>query len=242
MTARLFAQVDEVSGGRVIAGVGAGWTRAEFEMFGLDFPEIGERLAIMDEAMTVMRGLWTGEPLTHTGKYFRTESAVLKPLPTQKPGPPIMLGGSGNGILRRAGRWADILHMAPAIGREGTTTIPTVAAFTDETIAGKLALVRAEAEKAGRPRDAVRYATTIYNYAPTTSPAQTREVAEHVGGIFQLSPDAFLRHPVVLAGTPDEMVAEIRRRIDAHGLSMMGVNFSNADQLRAFADDVIAKL
>ncbi len=242
MTARLFAQIDEASGGRVIAGVGAGWTRAEFEMFGLAFPPIGERLRIMDEAVAVMRGLWTGEPLTFEGEYFTVKNGVSRPLPAQKPGPPIMLGGSGKGILRRAGRWADIVHMAPAIGGEGTTTIPAVAAFTDDTIDEKLALVREEAVRAGRDPDAIRYATTIYNYSPTPTPKQTREVAEQVGAVFGLSPETFLRHPVVLAGTPQEMRDEIARRVEAHGLSMMAVNFSSHDQIREFGEQVIARM
>ena len=58
MHARLFAQIDEASGGRVIAGIGAGWTRAEFEMMGMPFPAASERLRILDEAVAVMRGLW----------------------------------------------------------------------------------------------------------------------------------------------------------------------------------------
>lgn len=242
MTARSFAQVDEASGGRVIAGVGAGWTRAEFEMFGLPFPDVSERLVIMDEAVQLMRALWGEHPVTFEGKYFRTNEAILLPRPVQKPGPPLMLGGSGNGILRRAGRWADILHMAPAIGREGTTTLPTVAAFTDESVTEKLALVREEAVRAGRTPDAVRYATTIYNYSPTTSPQQTREVATGIGAVFGLSPDAFLRHPVVLAGTPEEMIEEINRRVDRHGLSMMALNFTSHEQIRHFGENVLRKV
>src|SRR5215470_6411922 len=71
MHARLFAQIDEASGGRVIAGVGAGWTRAEFAMMGIDFPDVSERLRIFDEAVAVMRGLWGEEPFTFEGKYYR---------------------------------------------------------------------------------------------------------------------------------------------------------------------------
>ena len=242
MTARLFAQVDEASEGRVIAGVGAGWTRAEFEMFGLPFPDVSERLAMMDEAVELMRALWGERPVTFEGKYFRTKNAVMLPRPVQKPGPPIMLGGSGKGILRRAGRWADILHMAPAIGREGTTTLSTVAAFTDESVTEKLALVREECVRAGRTPDAVRYATTIYNYSPTNSPQETKEVAAGIGGVFGLSPDAFLRHPVVLAGTPEEMAEEINRRVERHGLAMMGLNFASHEQIRHFGENVLQKV
>ena len=62
-----------------------------------------------------------------------------------------MLGGSGNGILRRAGEWADIVHMVPTIGAAGTTTLEELQQFTDTTLPAKLARVRAAAAKAGRP-------------------------------------------------------------------------------------------
>src|SRR5262245_26464961 len=68
LLARQFAQIDEASGGRLVAGVGAGWTRAEFVMMGIDFPPVSERLAILDEAVLVMRGLWGEEPFSFAGK------------------------------------------------------------------------------------------------------------------------------------------------------------------------------
>ncbi|HET9063867.1 MAG TPA: TIGR03619 family F420-dependent LLM class oxidoreductase [Candidatus Binatia bacterium] len=242
MTARLFAEIDEASDGRVVAGVGAGWTRAEFDMLGLEFPPVSERLRIMDEAVEVMRGLWRNERYSFDGEYFRLADAMIRPRPVQQPGPPLLLGGSGNGILRRAGRWADMIHMTPAIGAEGTTTLPTVAAFTDATIAEKLALVREEAVRAGRAPDAVRYGTTIYSYAPTDSAAATKSLAEQMAPLFQVSPADFLRHPVSLVGTPEEMVDEIHRRVATHGLAEMTINFASPEQLRAFGERVLPRV
>ena len=173
MHARLFAQVDEASGGRVIAGVGAGWTRAEFEMMGLEFPDVSERLRIMDEAVEVMRGLWREERFTFAGRYFKLTDAVCLPKPVQRPGPPLMLGGSGNGILRRAGTSADIVHMVPVLGAAGTTTWDEIRKFDDDGLADKLARVRAAEAKAGRTPGTVRFASTVFTYAPTPSPAKT---------------------------------------------------------------------
>lgn len=242
MTARLFAEIDEASGGRVVAGVGAGWTRAEFEMFGLDFPPVSERLRIMDEAVALMRGLWEHERFSFEGDYFRVVDAMIRPRPVQQPGPPLLLGGSGKGILRRAGRWADVVHLTPSIGKEGTTTLTTVAAFTDATVAEKLETVREEAVKAGRSPDAVRYGTTIYSYTPTSSTAETRSLCEQMGPLFQVSPADYLRHPVALTGTPEEMVDEIQRRVATHGLHEMTLNFPELEQLRAFGEKVLPKL
>jgi len=239
MTARLFAQVDEASGGRVIAGVGAGWTRAEFAMMGLEFPSVSERLQMMDEAVAVMRGLWGEAPFTYAGRYYRVTEAVCRPRPVQQPGPPIMLGGSGNGILRRAGAWADIIHMVPQIGSAGTTTLEEIQRFNDVALPAKLARVRGAAAAAGRPSGAVRFASTIFNYSMTASARETERLAERMAGFFGLTPQAFRGHPVGLVGTPDEMIAELRRREREHGLALLAINFSSPDQIRAFGEQVL---
>lgn len=242
MHARLFAQIDEASGGRLIAGVGAGWTRAEFAMMGIDFPDISERLKIMDEGVAVMRGLWGEAPFNFAGKYFRITGGVCLPKPVQKPGPPLMLGGSGNGILRRAGEWADIIHMVPVIGAAGTTTLEEISKFSDASLAEKLARVRAAETKAGRPKGCVRFASTIFNYTMTDSPKRTAQMAERLGGLFGMSANDLLKHPIALIGTAEEMIAELHRREATHGLSMLALNFGSPDQVREFGEKVIAKM
>jgi alkanesulfonate monooxygenase SsuD/methylene tetrahydromethanopterin reductase-like flavin-dependent oxidoreductase (luciferase family) len=239
MHARLFAQVDEASGGRVIAGVGAGWTRAEFAMMGLPFPDVSERLRIMDEAVTVMRGLWRDEPFSFAGTHFQLSDAVCRPRPVQQPGPPIMLGGSGNGVLRRAGTWADIIHMVPVLGPAGTTTFDEIRRFDDDGLPEKLGRVRAAEARAGRPAGSVRFASTVFSYSPTESASATTAIAERLGAVFGLAPDALRRHPIALVGTPDEMIAELRRRERVHGLSLLAFNFSSPQQLRDFGERVL---
>ncbi len=241
MLARLFAHVDEVSEGRVIAGVGAGWTKAEFDMLGIDFPHISERLRMMDEAVTVMRGLWEEGPFSFSGEHFTLTDAEICPRPVQKGGPPIMLGGSGKGILRRAGRWADIVHMVPETGGPGTTTMEKVAEFTDAAVAEKLALVRQSAEEAGRPPGAVAYATTIFSYNPASSTKEALETAAAMGAMFNVPVAEILKYPCALVGTPDEMEAELRRREQEHGLSLVAVGAGGPDGIRHFADNVIAR-
>jgi alkanesulfonate monooxygenase SsuD/methylene tetrahydromethanopterin reductase-like flavin-dependent oxidoreductase (luciferase family) len=239
MTARLFAQIDEASGGRVIAGVGAGWTRAEFAMMGLEFPAVSERLQMMDEAVAVMRGLWGEAPFTYAGRYYRVTEGVCRPRPVQQPGPEIMLGGSGNGILRRAGEWADIIHMVPQIGTAGTTTLAELQRFSDGALPAKLARVRGAAAAAGRPPGAVRFASTIFNYSMTASPRETQALAERMAGLFGLTPEGFRSHPIGLVGTADEMIAELGRREREHGLALLAINFSSPQQIRDFGEQVL---
>ena len=239
MHARLFAQIDEASGGRVIAGVGAGWTRAEFEMMGIPFPGPSERLKMMDEAVAIMRGLWSEESFSYAGEYYKVQDACCLPKPSQKPGPPIMLGGSGNGILRRAGEWADIIHMVPVIGTAGTTTLEEIQKFSDASLHKKLERVANAAEKAGRPRDSVSFASTIFRYQMTETPKQTQESAEEMGQLFGVSASELLKHPVSLIGTAEELIAELKRREAEHGLSLLALNFTSQDELRLFGEKVL---
>jgi len=239
MHARLFAQIDEASGGRVVAGVGAGWTRAEFTMMGIPFPDVTERLRIMDEAVTIMRGLWREERFSFAGKHFQVTDAVCRPKPVQSGGPPIMLGGSGNGILRRAGAWADIIHMVPVLGPAGTTTMEEIRKFSDTALPGKLARVRAAEQRAGRPAGSARFASTVFTYMPTTSAAQTHQMLEGMAGMFGLSPEETGKHPITLIGTPEEMALELRRREATHGLSLVCINFSSNAQMRQFGEQVL---
>jgi alkanesulfonate monooxygenase SsuD/methylene tetrahydromethanopterin reductase-like flavin-dependent oxidoreductase (luciferase family) len=234
--------VDEASCGRVIAGVGAGWTRAEFAMMGIDFPDISERLRRMDEAVAVMRGLWSGAPFTYDGEYYTTRDAVCLPLPAQRPHPPLMLGGSGNGILRRAGEWADIVHMIPALGKAGTTTLPAVQKFSDAAVHEKLARVRDAEARAGRPQGAVQYASTIFNFQMTASPDETRRVLDGLSAIFGPTATEVRHHPIVLVGTAEEITDELRRREAEHGLALLAINFSALEQVRKFGDAVIARM
>ncbi len=242
MHARLFAQIDEASDGRVIAGVGAGWTRAEFEMMHIPFPPISERLQMMDEAVTIMRGLWSEERFTFHGKHYQVTDAVCLPKPVQKPGPPLMLGGSGNGILRRAGEWADILHMVPQTGAAGTTTMDAVREFTDEAIGKKLARLREAEKKAGRAPGSVRFATTVFSYSLCGSAAETKMMADGASAMFGVPADEILRHPGVLMGTPEEMTEELRRREQLHGLSNVAISFTGVQQMREFGEKVLPKL
>lgn len=239
MHARLFAQIDEASGGRVVAGVGAGWTRAEFEMMGLPYPEVAERLEIMDEAVAIMRGLWREERFTFAGRHFRVTDAVCLPKPVQPGGPPIMLGGGGNGVLRRAGAYADVVHMVPVLGPAGTTTMAEIKKFSDAALPAKLARVRDAERAAGRPAGSTAFATTVFTYMPTTSAAQTEQMAGGLAGVFGLTPEDTRKHPVALLGTPEEMAEELRRRERTHGLSLVCINFPSIDHARQFGERVI---
>ncbi len=104
---KALATLDVLSGGRLIVGAAVGWLAEEFEALGIPFTERGAR---SDEALKVMRALWTEAEPKFEGKFFRFASIKAEPKPLQKPHPPIWIGGSSPAAFRRAAEFADAWH------------------------------------------------------------------------------------------------------------------------------------
>ena len=95
--ARMAASIDEISGGRFVLGIGAGWNETEFRAFGIPF---GHRVARFEEAFEIIRGLLARERVTAHGRFHRTQDAVLLPPPARRT--PLMIGSTGERVLRAA--------------------------------------------------------------------------------------------------------------------------------------------
>jgi len=92
------AQVDEMSGGRVELGLGAGWFEAEHSAYAIPFPPLGERFERLEEQLAIITGLWAapdGETFSFGGKHYTVTDSPGLPKPVQRPGPPILIGGGG---------------------------------------------------------------------------------------------------------------------------------------------------
>jgi F420-dependent oxidoreductase-like protein len=93
----MVAQVDEMSGGRVELGLGAGWYEAEHTAYGIAFPEVGERFSRLVEQVEIVHGLFStpmGDRFSYQGTYYSLEDSPALPKPVQSPHPPIVLGGA----------------------------------------------------------------------------------------------------------------------------------------------------
>ena len=135
LLAKATSSIDLLSGGRLDLGLGAGWMVEEFEAFGYRYGSTGERFAILEETVDVLKQLFTGEPVTYEGPNVTLREAVLRPAPDRPL--PLWVGGKGGPrLLRLAARLADgwnvVWRMSP------------------EAYAGKVADVRAACEAAGR--------------------------------------------------------------------------------------------
>jgi F420-dependent oxidoreductase-like protein len=92
---RMAAQVDALSGGRFVMGLGAGWNEPEHRAYGIPFPVVKERMDRLEEAIHVMRALWGEGPASYEGKHYRVDNVDCLPKPARAGGPPILIGGAG---------------------------------------------------------------------------------------------------------------------------------------------------
>ncbi len=129
--AKQVATVDVLSGGRVMLGVGAGWLEEEFDALGVSFADRGARA---DEAIRLMREVWTDELPSFSGEFTSFEEVYVRPMPIQRP-VPIIVGGHSKRAARRAGELGDGFF-------------PAAADFAD--LPGLVALAREHAERGGR--------------------------------------------------------------------------------------------
>ncbi len=122
------ATLDQLSGGRFILGVGAGWLREESEILGGDFPH---RWTQAKEAVLAMKELWTKDEAEFHGKYYDFPAVRSFPKPAQKPHPPVYLGGQADNIFKRVVAWADgwmpTGRVSPEEVKEGRRTLDDLA-------------------------------------------------------------------------------------------------------------------
>jgi probable F420-dependent oxidoreductase len=119
VTAKVLATIDVLSKGRVTVGVGVGWMAEEFAA--LNAPDFAKRGAVSDEYLEIFAKLWSGGPVSHQGEFYRFDEVRCEPIPVQRPGPPIWIGGHSRPALRRAARHGDGWH---PVGANAAVPLP----------------------------------------------------------------------------------------------------------------------
>lgn len=106
--AKMSSTLDVISGGRFELGIGAGWAGTEHEAYGISFGKPRERVGRLEEAVIIIKKMWTEENPSFQGKYYSIRGAVCEPKPVQRPRPPIWIGGGGEKLtLRTVAKQAD---------------------------------------------------------------------------------------------------------------------------------------
>ncbi len=212
------ATLDVLSEGRLEIGIGAGWNVPEYRASGIPFDAVPVRVGRLEESIAVLKGLFAGEKLTHSGASYTITEMEGRPRPVQQPHPPILIGGGGKRVLRLAAREAQIVGFAPRIGVSGA------GGFESCTF-------EATREKVGWVRDAAggRFDEIELNTYPSFRPASvTDDPKKAAGDLLQrlnknapvaLTVDELLDSPHVFIGTVDQLVEKFTRLRDELGIS-----------------------
>ena len=193
--AKSAAMVDRISGGRLEFTLGASYARREFKAYGLPYPPAAERFERLDEALHIVKSLWTQPRTTFEGRHYRIENAPCEPKPLQLPHPPIMVGGVGEVTLRIAARHATSSNMYGS----------------PETVAERAALLESFCGELGRDFDEIEL-SVHGDLALASTHAEAEAMAARAAAAqgFELESQ---RDSWVI-GTPDEAIAHLRRYVD----------------------------
>ncbi len=217
LTAKMGANLQLLTGGRYIHGLGAGWLEKEYYAYNYEFPVPSVRIGQLAEALEITKRLWTGSPATFHGKYYHIENAYCIPMPD--PLPPILIGGGGEQLtLKVVAQYADWWNLANN---------------TVETYARKLDILRGHCDTVGRAYDSILKTWSAESVAVAETEAEAKRISE-------ASP--YKANPIV--GTPSQVAERIQAWIDlgVGYVIVRLVDFPRTEGLELFAREVIPLL
>ena len=236
--ARQAATLQLMSGGRHEFGLGAGWMVDDYRWAGLPYDRPSVRIERLDEALTIIRSMWTNEATSFAGTHYTVEDIPLKVALENDARPPIRIGGGGPKLLRVAGRHADIVGISAMIP-EGRITPETALDLAPERIPEKLDWVREGAEAAGRDFDALELNMLVFMTAVTDDSAPVYEAIRSATG---LDDDQIATIPAFLVGSGTELIDTLEQRREATGISYYVIQGQDLAQLERFAEHVVTPL
>ena len=214
------AQIDDMSGGRVELGLGAGWFENEHRAYGIPFPSAPVRHEMLEEQLAIITGLWrtpTGDTFVFEGTHYRVDASPALPKPLQQPHVPIIVGGKGHvRIPRLAATYATEFNMSSP---------------TPNDYAPQRARVRAACEKRGRDPDSLVYSCWL----TLCCGADEAEYVRRAQAIDR-APDELRR--VGLAGLPHEAVDRVAafRAVGVERFYLQTLDLDDHDHLELIAD------
>ena len=244
--AKTFASLDALSGGRVIVGAGMGWNAREFEALGI--PRAG-RADLFEEALPLVRRLWSGDPITHTGSTWQFEDVQVLPPPARPGGPPVWLASFSPG---QALDWSDSFPPATRrqlerVGRLADGWVPLVYSASNkrrlgaETLAAAWRLVTDSARLSGRTRADIDFVYSDWCYV-LDRPGATERCKAALARFFHGSWEDAQRTYTI--GTADQVLDKIRAhtavidRVDAYILTPLSDETEQLRLLAGIAEDL----
>jgi F420-dependent oxidoreductase-like protein len=222
LLAKMAASLDQVSNGRFLLGLGAGWMEEEYRAYGYPFPSIRVRLEQLEEALVVIKLLLSEQRASFQGKYYSVADAPNNPKPVQRPRPPILIGGAGEKrLLRIVAEHADIWNC------------PNNAALELER---KLEVLERHCQAVGRdPREieVSEQCIVVLGRNDDDVSAKLEAARATLGSIFDIERTA-------LIGTPERLITAIqaRRQRGVTFFTMLFSDFNAPETLELFAEKV----
>ena len=222
LLAKMGAALDVASGGRFSLGVGVGGEFAnEFAACGVP---VNERGARTDDALEVITRTWTGTDVSYDGRFTKLENFSLKPLPIQKPRPPIWVSGRSDAAMRRAAKYAD-------------GWLPYM--YTPEQLAESIEKITAYGEDLGRDMSDFTFGMYIFTAVHEDNDTAVKYASDRLS--LQYSQDfSKIVHKFALAGDPDKFQARLQEYVDA-GATMVFVSTACPDDYIDTNLEMIAK-
>jgi F420-dependent oxidoreductase-like protein len=223
MLAKMAANVDVISGGRLDVGIGAGWSRKEFEAYGYPYPSDGERLDMLEEAVQVLKAMWTEDEATFIGKHYGVEGAINRPKPLQQPHPPLWIAGGGEKrTLRIVAEYGDFSNFGDDL----------------DDFRHKSEILQGHCETVGRDFGEIGRSCHRMSVIGRDD-ADLRQKLEVAGRRRACTPDEFAGEH--FAATVGQAVEEMGRFIDAGCVEMIlyFYDMGEGDSMELFASEVI---
>ena len=212
--AKIASTLDVLSKGRLFMGLGAAWNEEESHAYGIDYPPANERLSRLEEAIQIIRKMWTEEPsASFNGKYYQIHNAYCNPKPIQKPTPPILVGGSGEKrTLKIVAKYADACNLF------GST----------DTVKRKLNILKEHCKSVGRDYDSIL--KTKLGFVVIENDKQTVEKKIH--DFFKGMPEEQIRE-FAIYGTPEDVLRQIEL-LEEVGIQYLIVDLEPSRELEDF--------
>jgi alkanesulfonate monooxygenase SsuD/methylene tetrahydromethanopterin reductase-like flavin-dependent oxidoreductase (luciferase family) len=217
LLAKMAANLQWLTGGRFLFGIGAGWMEEEYLAYNFDFPKPSVRIAQLEEAVQIVRALWTQSPASFEGTYYRIKDAYCEPRPD--PVPPLLIGGGGERLtLRVVAKHADWWNIPGG---------------TYENYAHKLDVLRGHCQAVGRDPDEIVKTWS----AEAVAVAETEAEAQAIAGASPYNENA-------IAGTPAQVAEQLQAFVDlgVRHLIVRLLDFPKTEGIELFVRDVMPRL
>ncbi len=222
--AKIATTLDVLSKGRLFLGLGAAWNEQESHAYGIDFPPVNERLSRLEEAIQIIRKMWTEEPsASFNGKYYQIHNAYCNPKPIQKPTPPLLVGGSGERkTLKIVVKYADACNLFGSA----------------QTVKRKLIILKEHCKSVGRDYDSIL--KTKLGVIVIDDDKQMAE--KKIKQIFKGLPEEQIRE-FAIYGTPEDVLKQIDllEQVDIQYLIVDLEPSRELEALDVFANKIIKK-